>query len=168
MTQEQKEKLSFQVVLHQPRNVGGEDTYFMNNGEIVQFTDCTNYSENSEYIINNNQHKKIWYSQLAYIFFNDNLDLVATTIKFLNGEEISFFSLDSVDLYNRCKGKHFKVKVLYEYKYTFNKKSKRVDEIGLYTYQEIYNYITSCIADDRFNDIGDLLKTATAYSLQEV
>lgn len=168
MTQEQKIKLNLHVALCKPHSRAGEEKYYMNNGDIIQFTDCVNFAKNSVYEINNDSHWKIWYSQMANFFFTDDFVPMITLINFSNGESYEFRDLDSAELYNRCKGRKFRVKVIADCKYVFNDQSKTMDEKELYSYLERYNYIVSCIEENRIKDIGDLLKTANAYSLQEV
>ena len=168
MTQEQKEKLNFQVVMNQRRSFGDDEIRFLNDGETIQFTNCTNYSENSVYEINNTPNWKIWYSQLANYYLDEDLQVMVTKVEFRNGTGYTFESLDSADLYNKCKGKRFKVTIVHELKYTFNKKSETAEKKKLFSYQAVYDYINTCVNTNRFGDIGDLLKTAKAYSLKEI
>lgn len=168
MTQEQKEKLSFQVLMHQRRFFADDEIRFLNDGDTIQFTNCINYSENSVYEINNTPSWKIWYSQLANYFLDEDLNILVTKVEFKDGTSYTFEGLDSADLYNKCKGKKFRVNVVHNLKYTFNKKSETAENKNLFTYQAIYDFINLCVDTNRIVEIGDLLKTANAYSLKEI
>lgn len=168
MTQEQKEKLNFQVVMNQRRSFGDDEIRFLNDGETIQFTNCTNYSENSVYEINNTPNWKIWYSQLANYFLDNELNILVTKVEFKDGSSFAFASLDSAELYQKCKGKRFRVTIENELKYTFTNKSETAEKKGLYSLQSIYDYIDLCVNTNRIGDIGDLLKIARAYSLKEI
>lgn len=168
MTKEQKEKLSFQVIMNQRRHFADDEIRFFNDGDTIQFTHCTNYSENSVYEVNNTPNWKIWYSQLANYFLDEDLNILVTKVEFKDGTNYTFESLDSAELYNKCKGKRFRVSVISDLKYTFNKKSEMAVKKSLFSYQAIYDFINLCVDTNRIEDIGDLLMTAKAYSLKEI
>jgi hypothetical protein len=170
MTNDQKERLNSHVYWHQLRLHGSDGMRYLNNGEIIQFTKSTNTYSNSEYEINNQSNRKIWYSQLARPFFTEDLELWFTKIKFKDGTIYLFKDLDSLDLYNLCKGKQFRVIVHDELRYTFQdiNKSVTAETKKLYTLLDIYDYIMLCVKENRIEDIGDLLRTVSAYSLVEI
>ena len=145
MTQEQKEKLSFQVHMHQKKSFADDEIRFLNDGDTIEFTHCTNYSTNSVYEINNTPSWKIWYSQLANYFLDEDLNVMVTKVEFRDGTSYTFESLDSADLYKKCKGKRFRVTVVHDLKYTFNRKSEIAEKKKMYSYQEVYDYINLCV-----------------------
>ncbi|WP_028903765.1 hypothetical protein [Prevotella sp. P6B4] len=167
MTQEQKEKLRLHVLMHKPISTGDDVIRFLSNNDIISFTDCTNTSDNSEYIINNDSSRKIWYSQLAQFYMSEDMDLFVTCVQFKTGEEVEFIHIDSCDLYKKCRGRKFQV-YIHPNSYTFNKKSKIWDEIGIYNYKEMYDYIVACIENNAIESIGDILKPANPYFLIEI
>ena len=167
MTQEQKDKLRLHVYLHKPVSAGDDVIRFLNNNDIIEFTDCTNTSDNSEYIINNDSNRKIWYSQLSRMFMTDDLVPFFACIQFKSGEEVEYKDLDSCDLYNKCKGKRFKVQIP-GLTYTFNEKSKIWGDTNIFNKFKMIQYIKDCINRDNIEKLGDILKTANAYFLIEI
>ncbi len=167
MTQEQKEKLEKHVYLNKP--LSGEDEFirFFKEGETVEFTSSTNTSCNSEYEINHNSARKIWYSQLSRMFMTDDLVPFFACIQFKSGEEVEYKDLDSCDLYNKCKGKRFKVQIP-GLTYTFNEKSKIWGDTNIFNKFKMIQYIKDCINRDNIEKLGDILKTANAYFLIEI
>ncbi len=75
MTDKQKENLRRHIFWNKTIKSSGECIRFLNPGDIIQFTNSVNYSQNSEYEINYNPNWKIWYSQLSDFFFTDEFDL---------------------------------------------------------------------------------------------
>lgn len=168
MTQEQKEKLKNYVIMHKPVSSGDEFIRYLKNGEVIEFTGCENSANNSEYIINNNPSRKIWYSQLSEHFLTEDLDVFLTCIFFDNGEQISFANIDSCDLFNKCKGKKFRVSIPFDFSYRINRFSKIWDKNHIYLLNDMYKYIVSCAERSDYQSIGDTLKTANAYILKEI
>lgn len=166
MTQEQKEKLRMHVMMHKPISSGDDVIRFLNNHEIIGFTECTNTSDNSEYVINNNFSRKIWYSQLAQFYMTEDMVLFVTCVQFKTGEEVEFIKIDSWELFKKCRGKKFQVYIPSN-SYTFNSKSKIWDETGIYNYKKMYDYIVACIEKNAFECLGDILKPANPYFLIE-
>ena len=166
MTPEQRKKLRIHVMMHKPISSGDDIIRFLNNNDIIEFTDCINTSNNSEYVINNDSSRKIWYSQLAQFYMTEDMVLFVTCVQFKTGEEVEFLNIDSWDLFKRCKGKKFQVYIPSN-SYTFNKKSRIWDEKGIYNYKEMYEYIVACIKENAFECIGDILKPANPYFLIE-
>ena len=172
MTDKQKEKLILHIHLNKPHKFTGENIRFLNPGDTIMFTNCVNYSQNSEYEINSVPNWKIWFSQLSEFFFTDEIDLhkmYTPIIEFKDGRVCSIQKdFDSCSFYNAVKGKKFKVDILADAKYIFNKESTLWNTKRLITYLDAYNYVKQCIANERIDDLGDLIKTANAYYLTEV
>ena len=167
MTQEQKEKLKNYVIMHKPVSSGDEFIRYLKNGEVIEFTGCENSANNSEYIINNNPSRKIWYSQLSQLFLAEDLMPFHACIILKDGEEIEFKDIDSWDFYKNYKGRRFKVNT-YNDGYTINIKSKVWDAKKIYCFDEQYKYVLLCVTNNNYSSIGDALKPANAYFLTEI
>ena len=170
MTDEQRRKLETHVTFNQsiPRMRDNMGSYFLNDGEIITFTDIESYTSNSEYVINNNPNHKIWFSQLSQIFFDqyDNMQLDLATIK-VGGKEIGIYEFDDLSFWEKVKNKKFKVQKKGPY-YIVNKSSETMVNQKIFTYDEIQAYILRCINDNHTEKIGDLLKRAPLYNLIEI
>jgi hypothetical protein len=168
MTPEQKRKLDIHVAFNQPisRMENNGEYYFLNDGDIIEFTDIYSYSTNSKYEINNNPSHKIWFSQLSQFFINSEVQLGWATIK-ISGKEKGIYEFDDISFYNTVKGKRFMVRAEGPFYIVNNGSETKVNE-GLYTYSDILAFIKRCINDNKIDKIGDLLKKAKLYDLIEI
>ena len=163
-----KDTIAFHVIMHQRRRASGDDIRFLDDGQIIRFTDCRNTANNSEYTINNAPNCKIWYSQLSDFFFNDELEMALMIIAFKDGSVERFFDIDSAVFYNRCQGKTFRVVIDSEFKYAIDKESSIFFDRCRGSYAKAYDYLRECFERRDFNAIGDLLRIKNAYCLEEI
>ncbi len=170
MTEKQKEKLANHVEWNKPRRFNGENMYFLMEGETVSFTGCEYTASNALYEINNSPNRKLWYSQLSnFYFFDDFEGFYNPVIKFKDGSScVISKTFDESSFFQKVKNRRFKVDIVSDAPYIFNKESKVWDTKKLITYQDAFNYIRECIINDCISDIGDLLKTSNAYFLTEI
>lgn len=167
MTDEQKRKLNFHVGLHKPiSRMDNEEYFYINDGEIIEFTNIESYSANSKFELNHDPYHKIWFSQLGQFFFNSDIQLGYATI-IIGGKEQGIYKFDDLCFWEAVKGKRFKVHTEGPY-YIVNRASKTMVNQNIYNYQEIQEFIKKCINDNHIDEIGDLLKTATLYDLIEI
>lgn len=172
MTKEQKEKLHLHVALNRPINRSQNEDWVcrtLDNEETIEFTNCKNTSNNSEYEINNNPSRKIWFSQLSRYYLTDDLEgIYQPTVVFKDGREYILNELDSCVFYNMCKGRKFQVEKVPECIYALNEKSETIKAKYLSTLLDTYNFVKNCVDTNKFNEIGDILKLVTAARLIEI
>lgn len=169
MTQQQKDALSTHVAWHKPIPKGdGAKNFWLNDEEIIEFTNFEYYSQNVKFEINHDKYREIWLSQFTDFFLSDDLEIYNSLIVFKGQEGKPIRDYDMDDLCNRLKDKKFQVVIDNRGKYVFNKKSDLWNSVPLITYQDAYDYIVKCVNNNRISDIGSLLKTANYYHLIEI
>lgn len=169
MTKEQMTALQHHVAWHRSIPHGGEDgeVYFLEEGMIVEFTNCQSYSANSKFQINNDRMRFIWFSQLSNIFIEQDLSCIAALIKDKNNNMKQIRAFSDREFWNEVKGKKYRVEADGPF-YIINNKSKTADEKGLFTHQAVYDYVKSCVENNMISDVGDCLKNAKSYCLIEI
>lgn len=167
MTDKQKDELNKHVCLHSPIHHGDKMRY-LNNGETIQFTNSTFYSQNALFEINHDYSREIWLSQLNCIFLSDDLRLCNSLIQFKGKEPVPIRIFGVFDFWDKIKDKKFKVQIEPSIHMTFNVRSSLWNTKALFTYQDALNYISKCISNNQISEIGDLLKSTSLYHLIEI
>lgn len=169
MTQQQKDDLSFHVALHKPiLKIDGSKTYWLNHGEIIEFTNFVFYSQNVKFEINHDEYREIWLSQFTDFFLTDDLEVFSSIIVFKGEEGKPIRNYDMNELCELLRNKKFQVHLDTRGKYVFNKKSDVWDTVPLKTYPNAYEYVKKCVDNNRIGEIGTLLKISNCYHLCEI
>ena len=168
MTPEQRQKLSRHVALHKSFSMPVDhEVYYLNNGEIIEFTDRECRSNNSKFELNNNPVRKIWFSQLSQFFFDkEDFRMCYATMK-INGKDEAIYEFDDVSFWEIVQGKKFRVDS-HASLYVVNWNSVIIITKNLENYSDLQNFVKKCIDGNNFDEIGDLLKTAQLYDLIEL
>ena len=167
MTEVQKSKAIFYMA-GQHRVYRSNHRRFMEDGDKVRFTKViTDGMNNQEYEINDCEDWSMWFSQLSQIHITQDIDdLVAPTIKFLDGNKLSIHAMEAWEFYEKVKGKTFKVSVFPSFA-AFRSDSSFWDN-PVNTYRDALDYVKNCIENDNLDRLGDLLRPASLYYLEEV
>ena len=167
MTEEQKSKAIFYMA-GQHRVYRSNHRRFMEDGDKVRFTKViTDGMNNQEYEINDCEDWSMWFSQLSQIHITQDIDdLCASTIKFLDGNKFSIHAMEACEFYEKVKGKTFKVSVCPSFA-AFKSDSSFWDDYDK-TYVDALDYVKNCIENESLDRLGDLLRPASLYYLEEI
>ena len=167
MTEEQKSKAIIYMAWHHPVHIGTQRR-FMEDGNKVRFTKViNNCMYNQEYEINDCEDWSMWFSQLSQVHITQDIDdLVVPTIKFLDGSRLSIQAMEAWEFYGKVKGKTFKVSVCPSFA-AFKSDSSFWDNPDN-TYRDALDYVKNCIENDNVNRLGELLRPASLYYLEEI
>lgn len=146
---------------------------WLENGEIVEFTNPNYSGKNVEFEINNHQNHKIWLSQLQGVFINhkNRDEIYSGVIKLKDGTEKIMLTLSSIDFYQIVKGRKFKVSVDENAIYMIDKKDERV--ISLLKahhgdYFQVVEYIFKKLDTEEYDLIDGMTKLGRCCDLTEV
>ena len=169
MTTDQKKALKSHVTWHKPIPKAGSngEIYWLEDGMVVEFTDCESYSTNSRFQINHGSNRYIWFSQLSNTFIEDDLTFIYAVMINKDKEAKQIRDFSDWEFWNEVKGKKYQVETDGPF-YTINAKSLTAEEKQLFSDFDIYNYVKKCVEQNRINDIGDCLKTSKAYHLTQL
>lgn len=141
---------------------------WLNDDEIIEFTNPRFKSQNVEFEINNSGDRKMWLTQFINIFLDEELNLISSTITFKGEKPTLMRKYNANDLWKLLQNKKFKVKCNEKSEFAFNRNSQKGVAMGFRTFVEARDYIRECITSGRISDIGDLLKDGICYDLTEV
>lgn len=82
--------------------------------------------------------------------------------------ELTPNEIDVHTFWEYVKNKKFVVDVPEGVMFVFNKNSDVWSDKSLDTYGEAYEYVVKCVQEERYSDIGDLIKPGSIYSLIEI
>ena len=170
MTEEQKQALRKHVVFHRPidRISNNHERFFLNDGEIIEFTDREPHLANTKFTLNNNSRMSIWFSQLSQLFITQDLSMIClATILFINGTHQKISDFDSHTFGDAVQGRKFRVHKDGPF-YILNPYSIILPNKNFSSDQECIDYIRDCVNNNKIEEIGDMLKTAYGYDLIEV
>lgn len=173
MTKEQIEKAKAIVgamnKVAKAQDHGGVKRYFQ-DGDIVCFTDCTLFSDNALFGINDNPQWEIWFSQLNKIFIDDNIeDIRCSLIELLDGNCIGIFELDMSEFYDIVRGKKFQVSIDSHVFGAVNRESNVWENFSGNTIMDCLKFVQKCIENDRIMEIRDLVERKfKLYNLLEI
>lgn len=167
MTPEQKIALLNHVERFGPASTARNDSgdFFMIDGEIVEFTNCSSYAGNSKFEINNDPSRMIWFSQLNRIFIDDDFNLKGGIIK-IGGEEKAIRDYSHHKFWRVVRGKKFLIHAE-DPCITFNKASIQVGSADIAP-SSLILFIKKMVQNDEINFIGDMLKKSVMYDLIEM
>ncbi len=167
MTEEQKSKAIFYMA-GQHRVYHSDKRRFMEDGDKVRFTKVTNDGmNNQEYEINDCPDWLMWFSQLSQVHINQDIDdLIAPTIKFLDGSKFYIHDMEAWKFYEKVKGKTFRVSTCTTFAAIKPIPDDLVDTIV--TYRDALEYAKKCIEGGNLERLGKLLKPASLYYLEEI
>lgn len=167
MTEEQKSKAIFYMA-GQHRVYRSTHRRFMADGDLVRFSKVINDGlYNQEYEINDCEDWPIWFSQLSQLHITQDIeDVCASTIKFKDGSRFSIHAMEAWEFFEKVKGKTFKVSVCPSFA-AFKSDSSFWDNPDN-TYQGALDYAKNCIENENLDRLGDLLRPAHLYYLEEV
>lgn len=167
MTEEQKSKA---IIYMAGQNQVYLSTHrrFMEDGNKVRFTKVVKDAmNNQEYEINDYEDWTIWFSQLSQVHITEDIDdLVVPTITFRDGSKFSLHDMEPWEFYEKVKGKTFKVSVFPSFA-AFKSDSSFWDKPDN-TYRDALDYVKNCIENDNLDRLGDLLRPASLYYLEEI
>ena len=167
MTLEQKKTLLNHVERFGPastaRNADGD--FFMIDGEVVEFTNCTRYAGNSKFEINNDPSRMIWFSQLNRIFIDDDFNLKRGIIK-IGGEEKAFGDYRHHTFWRAIRGRKYLVHAE-DPSITFNTASSTLG-LGSISPSALILFVKKSVQENEINLIGDMLKISVKYDLIEI
>ena len=167
MTPEQKIALLNHVERFGPASTARNDSgdFFMNDGEVVEFTNCTRYAGNSKFEINNDPSRMIWFSQLDRLFIDDDFNLKSGIIK-IGGEEKVIRDYRHHSFWRVIKGKKFLVRAE-DPCITFNNASSTLGPVNT-SPSTLILLIKNLVQNNEINFIGDMLKKSIKYDLIEI
>ena len=167
MTEEQKSKAIFYMA-GQHRVYRSNHRRFMEDGDQIRFTKVINDGmNNQEYEINDCEDWSMWFSQLSQIHITQDIDdLCASTIKFLDGNKLSIHAMEAWEFYEKVKGKTFKVSGCPSF--AAIKSDSSFWDNPENTYRDALDYVKNCIENDNLGRLGDLLRPALLYYLEEI
>ena len=167
MTEQQKSMAIFYMA-GQRRIYRDTQRRFMEDGNQIRFTKVINDGmNNQEYEINDCEDWSMWFSQLSQIHITQNIDdLCASTIKFLDGNKLSIHAMEAWEFYEKVKGKTFKVSVCPSFA-AFRSDSSFWDNPDN-TYRDVLDDVKNCIENGNLDRLGDLLRPASLYYLEEI
>jgi hypothetical protein len=147
----------------------GPNMYYLEDGQIVEFTDPVFTSANVEFKINGCDNQKIWFSQLNRIIvrINDAGDYegIAFPLFPIQGEKKRLFDLSPNDFCDEVKGKKYKV-TSYIQSIVLNERGetiKRFQNLG-----DAMRYVIKCLNENKIDDLGDLLRSANIYGFERI
>ena len=180
MTEEQKRKAKIHVFGYTESGIGDGAQRFLEDGELISFTDCVFTAKNAEFKINNRPERLIWFSQLDRIYIDDNIStFLMPEIEFSNGDKFAFFFFTPQKFFEFVKGKKFEVSICRNVFGAINLKSevryrilgdkKIKSDIDVQNHlDDIVQFVRRCIENDDYDQLGDLIKKSPAYELKEV
>ncbi|MBD5300954.1 MAG: hypothetical protein HDS17_05740 [Bacteroides sp.] len=145
----------------------GEEMRWLDDGQIITFTNPRFTFDNVEFTINNRSVQKIWLSQLCRpLYSGDVTNLQISTIKLKNGQYKFPYKFNPNSFWALVKGRKFKVHLNPKRVYQPNKRHEVVKQ--LVTYEKIYNYVQEHILKGEYSLIKDVLIPDRAYDLEEI
>lgn len=142
---------------------------WMDEGDIVSFTNPKERFGNAEFHINNQDFWLIWFSQLYTPFYSGDLDNPQVcSIKMKDGTLYAPMSLTFPKFWNMVRGKRFKVHVDNTPCFYVNKKSPKVQILPFNEIEKIYKYVHDKLMEGKIDEVRGMLKAARCYDLQEI
>lgn len=135
---------------------------WLEDGEIIEFTDVRFTEHNAEFEINHNQDFMIWFSQLDDIYVNplpENLDDFV-----ILSQTWQSFHDDPMKFWNYVKGKKFRVKVDVKHFCIINRNHKIVEE--LIFMDKLLKYYFDNYSAGKYEAIKGMLKKVRCYSFE--
>lgn len=156
------------VSFNQPLpSLHSEKRYWLNDGEIIRFTNRkVTSSNNAEYEINGDPYVSIYFSQLECKAVNKQLNAWGCKLFLKDGSQKNIYELNESDFWNIVKGKTFQVDIFSDVPFVINPRSKKLKMFV--KYNQVLEFVRKCFNEDRFEDIEDLLLKRNVYALTEI
>lgn len=143
---------------------------YLDDGQVVEFTNPIFTSANVVFSINNNENQKIWFSQLDVVIvrINDNGELLGFELPLfpVNGGMEKFFKMDAYEFAKTVKNKKYRVNSYQSI--ILNRKSETARQKCFTNLGQYAKYVEECIQNDMIGDLGDIIKYANTYSFVEI
>jgi len=146
---------------------------WLNNNEIIEFTNPKFTSRNIEFEINNNPNHKIWLSQLQGLFINENEKGVIYygSIYLRDNNELITRSLTSDKFWDIVKDKRFQVSIDDGAHLLIDERNELVRTQLILNNNDIFkliNYIFEKLETKEYNLIKGMTREGTCYDLREI
>lgn len=141
---------------------------WMDEGDIVSFTNPKERFGNAEFKINNQDHWLIWFSQLYTDFYSGDLDnpqICSLTMQ--DGSLYVPMHLTFPKFWDLVRGKRFKVHVDPKPCFCVDKYSPKVQRLPFNEIDRIYKYVHDKLVEGRIDEVRGMLKPARCYDLEE-
>lgn len=146
---------------------------WLNNNEIIEFTNPNFTSRNVEFEINNDPNRKIWLSQLQGLFINENEKGVIYfgNIYLRDNNEIGTRSLTSEKFWDIVKNKRFQVSIDDDAHLLIDEQNERVRMQLIennYDLFKLVDYIFEKLETKEYNLIKGMTREGRCYDLREI
>ena len=141
----------------------GNVVRWLEDGQIIRFTNVRFTEKNAEFTINENENHKMWFSQFDDIFLNpfpsskEDLAICSPVWQRFHEDPWSFWEY--------VKGKTFKVSIVEKYCCIINFKSPNCPQT---TYRDAMEYYLNNFLKNNYQAIDGILKQARCYNLVEL
>lgn len=143
---------------------------YLDDSQVVEFTNPIFTSANVEFSINNNENQKIWFSQLdvVIVHISDNGELFGFELPLfpVNGGKKELLKMDAYEFAKTVKNKKYRVNSFQSI--ILNRKSETARQKCFTNLGQYAKYVEECIQNDRIGDLGDIIKYANTYSFVEI
>ena len=138
-------------------------TRFLNEGDIIEFTNVKFTFRNAEFEINHDPNTRIWFSQLTELFFNP----FVKDERYYGQTWISrYFHMNPNGFWEYVQGKRFKVTIDNTFRYIFDKNHEKYDTFT--EYDEMKDYFLTNFHNKNYEAIKGMLKATPCYALNEI
>lgn len=162
-----KLKLIFTDATH-PIATGSEKRW-MDEGDIVSFTNPKERFGNAEFEINSQKFWLIWFSQLYTPLYNGDLNNPQVcSIKIKDGILYAPMNLTFPKFWNMVRGKRFKVHVDSTPCFCVNKSSQKVQILPFNETEKIYKYVHDKLMEGKIDEVRGMLKPTRCYDFEEI
>lgn len=142
---------------------------WMDEGNIVSFSDPKVYFQNAEFRINGCPNWLIWFSQLYTVFYTGDLDNSSVcSFKLKDGSYVFPSELPFDRFWQAIKGKKFKVSIDPRPCFCVNKESSKVQCLPFNEISKIYEYVHNHILNGDIDAVKGMLKPTRCYDLVEI
>ena len=150
-----------------PSYTGGNICRYLNEGDVIEFTDVKFTFANAEFGINRDVNHKIWFSQLNSVYLHPHTtECAAGALTLKDGRELSLYNMRSAAFWSLVKGKKFRVLIANDYPIAIDRKNVKVQELK--TLPRITDYIFTNLNNENFSAVEGMTKPATLYSFEEI
>lgn len=143
---------------------------YLDNGQVVEFTNPIFTSANVEFSINNNENQKIWFSQFDVVIvrISDKGELLGFELPLfpVNGGKKQLLKMDAYEFAQTVKNKKYRVNTAQSI--ILNRKSETARQKCFTNLGEYAKYVEECIQNDKIEDLGDIIKIANTYFFEEI
>lgn len=140
-------------------------------GQTILFEDYKQYKNGnvrfSITIVNTDEVRSIWYSQLIQSYFSENLACqYFPKIQFIDKEIVPINNIEKESFISKVIGHAFFVSQQEDALYTYDRKAKQWPFFE--DYEEAINYMQEKIEENKIPSVAMLLRFAQCYNLTEI